>query len=476
MTWLRVGVETRTYMSSDDIEYFAINASALKDDKDKSAILPDTAGIRTPKMKSMASSINIDPEGICSGSSTQKPDKLDLLDVRYRIQFIEYTLGTTQREHGDFSMNRHLLFAGKTACFSKDLESTSSSNYKIEAYSQNPFIRFKREKTKVIIAMIVLNTIMWSVSTTHVMITIVKIHWVYLRGAEHGDVITIENNRSPGLYSLLTLECVNVHQTLTTFFIGDGIVLWRAWILCNRSKQILWMSSILGIAAFGEVTIIMVLMLSINVWATSLITYCICSTPFRTHYRLIRSLTGSFFASQFCKQHSILSLIIESGIFYCCTWAIYPTLIIALICLRLTLEIVMQSSRQMSRSQQSITGPESSNHPIFTLAPWLKVETETMTSSSCGGIGPIRINSPQKEDNTRSSLLGHPIIWYDAPLTRFPHLCGLAHFSLSYMRELRYFSRYQVINKAVTSGYSEQPPLQIPKRLHEVKGTYSGFH
>ncbi|KAK0470048.1 uncharacterized protein EV420DRAFT_86304 [Desarmillaria tabescens] len=303
---------------------------------------------------------------------------------------------------------------------------------------------FKREKTKVTIVMMVLNTIMWSVSTTHVTITIIKLHWVYLRGPEHGDSIILAINTPSGLFSLLALECVN-------FVIGDGIVLWRAWILCNRGRWILWVSSILGIATFtttttallhtpGSIrlpstdspftgarsTTAMILTLSINLWATSLIA---CRTW--THYRMIRSLTGSSFISQFCKQHGILSLIIESGVFYCCTWfatvfvavlksngiyimfcmlaqltAIYPTLIIALVSLKSTLDVAMQGSRQMYRSQQFITSLESSNRPLSMHVPQLNVDIETTSSGSCDNIASIMINSLPKEDNARSVLLG----------------------------------------------------------------------
>ncbi|KAK0213942.1 hypothetical protein IW262DRAFT_1322055 [Armillaria fumosa] len=286
----------------------------------------------------------------------------------------------------------------------------------------------KREKTKVFVVMMVLNTIMWFISTSHVTITIIKIHGVYLRGTEPAEnIITlVGNDTSPGFYSLLALECLN-------FFIGDGIVLWRAWILCHRSRWIFWVSSILGLTAFAttvsallphlwseephttssdgsftgiHATIAMILTLSINVWATSLIAHRTW-----THHRLIRSLTGSSFVSQFCKQHGILKWMIESGIFYCCTWfaaviiwvsarngiyilfcmlaqltAIYPTLIIALVWLKSTLDVAMQSSQQMRWSQQFITDPESSNRPISMLAPRLKVETETTTSMSCDNI------------------------------------------------------------------------------------------
>lgn len=302
--------------------------------------------------------------------------------------------------------------------------------------------RFKREKSKVVIVMIVLNTIMWFMSTTHVTIAIIKIHWVYLRGTEHGgDTMVLEgNNTPPRLYSL-ALECVN-------FFIGDGIMLWRAWIL--------WVSSILGVTAFARqattasallphlwgsepltstasdgvsagvhATIAMILTLSINVWATSLVAYRTW-----THHRFIRSLTGASFTSQFFRQHGILSLMIESGVFYCCTWfatviiavtasngiyivfcmlaqltAIYPTLIIALVCLKSTLDVAMQSSQQMSRSQPFITNPGSSNHPITMLAPRLTVEIETTTSISYDTIASIMISSPLKEASDQSVSL-----------------------------------------------------------------------
>ncbi len=62
--------------------------------------------------------------------------------------------------------------------------------------------------------MIVLNTIMWLMPMTHVMITIIKIHWVYLWGTgDGGNIMILEGNDTPpGLYSLLTLECVNIRH------------------------------------------------------------------------------------------------------------------------------------------------------------------------------------------------------------------------------------------------------------------------
>ncbi|KAK0213902.1 hypothetical protein IW262DRAFT_282489 [Armillaria fumosa] len=124
---------------------------------------------------------------------------------------------------------------------------------------------------------------------------------------------------------------------------------------------------------------------------------------------------------------------IESGIFYCCTWlatviiavtasngiyilfcmlaqltAIYPTLIIALVCLKSTLDVTMQSSQRMSRSQAmpSITGPEPPNRPISVLAPRLKVEIETTTFSSYDNIASIMVDSPLKEGSDQSVSLG----------------------------------------------------------------------
>ncbi|KAK0495220.1 hypothetical protein EDD18DRAFT_1171331 [Armillaria luteobubalina] len=309
----------------------------------------------------------------------------------------------------------------------------------------------KREKTKVVIVMISLNTTMWFVSTTHVTMAIIKVHWAYQRGTENNgnNVIFEDNNTSPGLYSLIALECVN-------FFIGDGIMLWRAWVLCNRSRWVFWVSSTLSVTAYAttasamlpclwnkepftiaasdglfagvHATIAMILTLSINIWATSLVAYRTW-----THYRSIRSLTGASFTSQYFKQYGILSLMIESGVFYCCTWlvtiiiamtasngiyilfcmlaqltAIYPTLIIALVCLKSTLDVTMQSSQRMSQSwpmPPSITGLESPNRPISMHAPHLKVEIETTTFSSYDNIASIMVDSPLKEGSDQSVSL-----------------------------------------------------------------------
>ncbi|KAK0193538.1 hypothetical protein F5146DRAFT_1181669 [Armillaria mellea] len=283
---------------------------------------------------------------------------------------------------------------------------------------------FKREKSKVVIAMIVLNTIMWLVSTTHVAITIIKIHWVYVRGTEHGGntMILEDNNTPPGLYSLLALECLNKMDTMgVTAFATTA----SALLPCLWGKEVLTSAASDGLFAGIHATIAMILTLSMNVWATSLVAYRTW-----THHRLIRSLTGASFASQFFKHHGVLSLMIESGVFYCCTWfaavviavtasngiyivfsmlsqltAIYPTLIIVLVCLKSTLDVTMQSSQQMSRSAPFITGPESSNRPISMLAPRLKVEIETTTSSSYDNIASIMMNSPLKEASDQSVSL-----------------------------------------------------------------------
>ncbi|KAK0470049.1 uncharacterized protein EV420DRAFT_86533 [Desarmillaria tabescens] len=246
---------------------------------------------------------------------------------------------------------------------------------------------FKKKKTKVIFAMIALNITMWSVATTHAAVSLHEKFWGFLRknGAENTAVF--EDYTAPRIYSQLALDCVN-------FVLGDGVVIWRAWILWNRNRWILFVSLILlfstlgtgatvtyalgsclktvgslsgcpALAACG--TAAMILIVTTNLWTTSLIAYRTW-----THYRLIRTLTGESLVARFCKQNGILTFLIESGICYCCSWvfvstdngifimlgvlaqltAIYPTLIITLVCLRSTLDVAIETFEQTYRSQK----------------------------------------------------------------------------------------------------------------------------
>ncbi|KAK0204544.1 hypothetical protein DFS33DRAFT_665163 [Desarmillaria ectypa] len=195
---------------------------------------------------------------------------------------------------------------------------------------------FKRKKSKVIVSMIILNIIMWSVSTAHAAVSFDEKFLGFLRENGAQNPLVFENNAAPRVLAQLSLECIN-------FLFGDGIILWRAWVLWKCDRRILCMSVILLLITLGigcglgytlshppepffdsesrnPAAVIwgacaMISTLVSNICATSLIAYRTW-----THHRLIRSLTGESLAAQFCKQNSILAFLIESGMLYCCTW------------------------------------------------------------------------------------------------------------------------------------------------------------
>ncbi|PBL03953.1 hypothetical protein ARMGADRAFT_39002 [Armillaria gallica] len=193
----------------------------------------------------------------------------------------------------------------------------------------------RRKKTKVIITMTVLNIIMWLMSTGHVTLNFEKTFRGFFWENGIQDSSVLEDDSNPVVLSQLVMECIE-------FIIGDGIVTWRAWVLWDHDRRILYASSILimgsvatGIMLFQTLasssetisiyrngstriwtTSAMVLTLSTNVFATTLIAYRAW-----VHRRLIRSLTSGFHgAAQVRGKIDILALLIESGTLYCCTW------------------------------------------------------------------------------------------------------------------------------------------------------------
>ncbi len=72
--------------------------------------------------------------------------------------------------------------------------------------------------------------------------------------------------------------------------------------------------------------------LTTNLWATSLVAYrtwyVSCLLKFfseftsvsRSHNKFIRSITGETLMTRFRRQNGILAILIESGVFYACTW------------------------------------------------------------------------------------------------------------------------------------------------------------
>ncbi|PBL03948.1 hypothetical protein ARMGADRAFT_1070451 [Armillaria gallica] len=287
---------------------------------------------------------------------------------------------------------------------------------------------FKRKKTKVIVVMIVLNTIMWSLATSHMAVSFQQNFHAFLRehGADRPEVF--EDNASPSIHSQLSLKSVNS-------VIGDGIVIWRVWVLWNRKRWILIVSTILllttlvgaigvvqsfatapqdvsvfdnrSLTAWGLAFIASTL--TTNIWATTLIAYRTWS-----HNRLIRSITGEGLMVRLGRQNGILAILIESGVLYSCSWfiaiviihcgnygvyividmlsqltAIYPTLIMTLVCLRSTLDVAMETFRQTTQSGQLSqwavrpnpdVNSTTSSYPVQSLPVGMGVKATTHTS------------------------------------------------------------------------------------------------
>ncbi|KAK0193141.1 hypothetical protein F5146DRAFT_979740 [Armillaria mellea] len=246
----------------------------------------------------------------------------------------------------------------------------------------------KRNKTKVIITMIVVNSIMWAVATSHMSVSFRQNYVAFLKQHAADGSGVFEDNASPTIYSQLTLESINI-------VLGDSIVIWRAWTLWSRKTWVIFTSATLlagtaaaavglvrafatappGISIFNNEILsswaiaFIASTLVTNVWATTLVAYRTW-----THSKIIREITGEGLADRFRRQNGVLSLLIESGVFYSATWfiviivficgnngvyivvdmlsqltAIYPTLIITLVCLQSTLEVAISTFDQTTR-------------------------------------------------------------------------------------------------------------------------------
>ncbi|KAK0479576.1 hypothetical protein IW261DRAFT_146816 [Armillaria novae-zelandiae] len=285
---------------------------------------------------------------------------------------------------------------------------------------------FKRKRTTVIIVMTVLNIVMWIVATSHMAISFEQNYHAFLFRHAADDPTVWEDNASPNIYSQISLEAVNI-------IIGDGIVIWRAWILWGRKWWVIFTSGTLltgtlaaavgiiraytmappGITVFDNPTLstwaiaFISSTLTTNLWATSLVAY--------------RTWSHN-------KQNGILAILIESGVFYACTWfvaiitfacgtngiypvidilsqltAIYPTLIITLVCLRSTLDVAIETFQQTTHEWAVRPGTVRSPEDVLTAASYplntLRIGVQTRTDSS----------DPDQFDSIRSGLEGSMI-------------------------------------------------------------------
>ncbi|KAG7451797.1 uncharacterized protein BT62DRAFT_265755 [Guyanagaster necrorhizus] len=189
---------------------------------------------------------------------------------------------------------------------------------------------FKRKRTTVIIVMTVLNTIMWMVAASHMALSFEQKFHAFLFGHAADHPTVSEDNDLPIIYSRMLLESVNI-------IIGDGVVIWRAWVLWSRKRWVIFTSGTLFTgtlaAAVGilraytmtppEITAFDIPSLrawviafisstvTTNLWTTSLVAYRAWS-----HNKFIRTVTGETLMTRFRRQNGILAILIESGVFY----------------------------------------------------------------------------------------------------------------------------------------------------------------
>ncbi|PBK87688.1 hypothetical protein ARMGADRAFT_1065917 [Armillaria gallica] len=250
---------------------------------------------------------------------------------------------------------------------------------------------FKKKKSRVVTVMTFMNFLMYAVGTAHMIINFRQNFAAFLWHNGANDASVFHNTSSATQWAQLLLEVVNIA-------LGDSIVIWRAWILWNRRWWIILSSMLLllGTVASGSGLVYAVATapvgvvftdpsleawaiafilstLSTNLWATTLVAYRTWS-----HFKLVRHLTGVSILGNFRRQSAVLPILIESGTLYCCTWliviavflsssnaiyimidtisqltAIYPTLIITLVCVRSTLDVAIETFQETQTHTQT---------------------------------------------------------------------------------------------------------------------------
>ncbi len=111
--------------------------------------------------------------------------------------------------------------------------------------------------------MTVLNIIMWLMSTGHVTLNFEKTFRGFFWENGIQDSSVLEDDSNPVVLSQLVMECIEVCHRLfictkppvkrpTQFIIGDAIVTWRAWVLWDRNRRILYASLILILGSVGQ--------------------------------------------------------------------------------------------------------------------------------------------------------------------------------------------------------------------------------
>ncbi|KAI0261622.1 hypothetical protein BC834DRAFT_845475 [Gloeopeniophorella convolvens] len=262
------------------------------------------------------------------------------------------------------------------------------------------YLLLRRERTTVRIAMTLVTAAMFGVSTVYFVLDIVLVADGLLRRDKHPETVI----DLWGRVATAQIVCQGINSVL-----GDGIVIWRAWVVWGRRLRVVLVPLVLlfGVAfssfgmayaqsrvradaraqhLFAKFMITLPSMtLATNLSATALILWRIG--------KLHVSLRGAGVSAGTVRYRRLLAVLIESGGLYCFTWAlllcftltgaeashvclgiisqltgIYPTLIVVLVSLNLTQDAVHAGAAPGADMAQRATTLRFGANPSSTLA------------------------------------------------------------------------------------------------------------
>ncbi|KAI0749974.1 hypothetical protein C8Q80DRAFT_1120074 [Daedaleopsis nitida] len=305
------------------------------------------------------------------------------------------------------------------------------------------YLLFKQRSTERSVAnvvMIVLTVLMYLMSTVHIALALrVNLIAFFDQHATEGGLTIFDNQGDPLVWVQIGMELLNC-------LIGDAIVCWRTWILWGRNWRILafpatcilgglvagvGMTQALsrspdGQELFGE---------DITIWFTCFGTltcianlYSVAAITVKAwqHNRYLRSLNNG--AQVAGRNYSVLLVIVESGAVYCIALiitivlfmlddngvyvisdmlnhltGIYPTIIIVLVCLRITFHDdfnraknpktvrvpsdALSSLHTQSRISQYAVPKPSTDRPLLSFRPHRYGQGDTSASDTRGYSG-----------------------------------------------------------------------------------------
>ncbi|PBK71575.1 hypothetical protein ARMSODRAFT_1016589 [Armillaria solidipes] len=266
--------------------------------------------------------------------------------------------------------------------------------------SINVSFAFKRKKTKVIVAMTVVNSVMWAVATSHMAIRFQQNFNAFLHLHAADNPKAFEDNSAPNIYLQIFLESVNAHPDRGRNRYMESLDVMEPKKVSVKAFIVSTLSHSLAnpVAAIGLVRVYTMappgitlfdnpalsFWLITNIWATSLVAYRTWS-----HNKFIRSVTRETFVTRVRRQkwhsrHSnrirhLLLLYMAIVAFACGNnliyividvlsqlTAIYPTLIITMVCLRSTLDVAIERFQQTTDEWAVRAGGEGNHGGIVT--------------------------------------------------------------------------------------------------------------